>query len=148
MLGWLDEREDVLEEESQLEHERIWERDQSRHNVWKAIARAVKAFIGTEVSPRWDALVDAYRHAFPTFQIRSSVADRLHPKKHSTSIRNHLCRFIDAQELGREPNLSEIQALHPQALIAHREETLKYLERALPGYDFLAAWSEADQTSP
>lgn len=145
VLLWLDDREDALEEESHLEHERIWERYQGRQNVRKAAARAVKAYIGMEViEPQWDVLVKAYQFAFPTFQIRNSVSERLHPKKHSASIRNHLCNFIDAQRLGREPLLSEIQALHPQALIAHREETLKYLERSLPGFDFHAAWAEAD----
>lgn len=148
VLAWLDQREDALEEESQAEHERIWERDQARYNIRKATSRSVKEFVGMEVvDRRWSLLVDEYRNAFPTFQIRNSVADRLHPKKLSASIRNHLCDFINAQRLGREPRLSEIQALHPQALVAHQEETLKYLERALPGFDFASALLHVDQAA-
>lgn len=146
VLGWVEDRQDTLEDESRLESERIGKRDEARYNVRKAAARAVKEFVGMEVvDPRWEAIVDEYRRAFPSFQIRSSVADRLHPKRHSASIRTHLCRFIEAQKLGREPTFSEVQALHPQALVAHQEETLKYLLRALPGFDFERALSHADQ---
>lgn len=148
VLVWVEERQDALEEESRLESERIWQRDEARYNVRKATARAVNEFVGMEVvDSRWDSLVEEYQRAFPSFQIRSSVADRLHPKRHSALIRTHLCQFIEAQKLGREPSISEIQALHPQALVAHWEETLKYLVRALPGFDFESAWSRADNPS-
>jgi hypothetical protein len=53
-LLWLDQREDALWEESNVEHDRIWQRDQAKSNVRKTTARAVKEFVGMEVEdPRW-----------------------------------------------------------------------------------------------
>lgn len=148
ILLWLDQRDDAFWEGSNVDHDRIGQRDQAKSNVRKTTARTVKEFVGMEVEdPRWDALVDEYRTVFPTFLIRNSATDRLHPRKHSASIGSHLIEFVQAQRHGIEPLLSEIQELHPQALVAHREEILKYLERALPGFDFATALPRADQAT-
>ena len=117
VLEWVEKRQSALEEEGRLESERVWQRDEVRYNVRKATARAVNEFVGKEVvDSQWKALIEEYQCAFPTFLIRSSVTDRLHPKRQSVSIRNHLCQFIEAQKLGESQIFQKSRRCIPKRL--------------------------------
>ncbi|KIY40766.1 hypothetical protein TZ03_11555 [Pseudomonas sp. 10-1B] len=141
----LDQLEAMLEEESEREMNRGWEGEQALRDVRKATSKAVKNFVGMEVNDgRFDALVAAYQRAFPSFLVRQSVFDRLHPKKHSASIRAYLLGLIDDQRLGRVPSLSELQTAHSQAVMAHEQDVLRYLKKSLPGFEFYGLWQTGE----
>lgn len=141
----LDQLEATLEEESVRGMNQGWEDEQALRNVRKATSKAVKNLVGIEVQDgRFLALVDLYKRTFPSFLIRQSIYDRLHPKKHSASIRAYVLGLIDDQKLGREPLLSELRAAHSKAIIEHEQEVLRYLEKALPGFDFCVSWETSD----
>lgn len=144
VIGWLDQHEAELEEESELEMDLRWQSEKGQRDVRKATSKAVKHYVGMEVEDeRFSALVATYQSAFPTFLVRQSVYDRLHPKKHSASIRTHLLALIEKQRLGREPTVTEMKDAYAEALTAHEMDVLRYLDKALPGFDFHGIWLTA-----
>jgi len=142
VLLWIDTRGDDLAEEDDVRHRQHYERMDATRAANKALTAVVRGMIGMEhLDERWLGLVNAYVGAFPTFRVRDSVYERLSPRKRSARLRTRLCALVHEMKLSRIPNTVELEKLFPQALQAYEEETLTYLERALPGYDFRAEWN-------
>lgn len=113
-----------------------WERSREEH---RQAYQLIKKLVGREFHDRrWELLVQAYQDAFPTFLVRDSVYVRISPKESASRLRQMLADLVKEQRLGRAPTIEEIRALLPTAKDNLVESTLRYLERALPGYEFRA----------
>ncbi|MHC9138542.1 hypothetical protein [Pseudomonas aeruginosa] len=131
-LNLLDEQHDQQMTEWNDELEKSQE---ARRQAYQLI----KKLVGRELhDPRWELLVQAYQEAFPTFLVRDSVYVRISPKESASRLRQALADLVKEQRLERVPTIEEIQALLPTAKDNLVESTLRYLERALPGYEFRA----------
>ena len=111
-----------------------WEK--SREPLYEA-SRLAKSIVGREYNdPRWIELVNAYREAFPTFIVRNFVFARLDPTQMAFRLREFMSKVIQERKFGRSPTESEMRDCLPEAKARLQVQTMTYLERALPGYDF------------
>ena len=137
VISWIEEWtvEQLNEHAVEMEEShRAWEK--SREPLYEA-NRLAKAIVGREYNdPRWIGLVDAYREAFPTFIVRNSVLARLAPTQMAFRLRELLSKAIQEKKLGRTPTEPDMQECLPEAKARLQTQTLSYLERALPGFDF------------
>lgn len=124
------------EQEAQYMADTYADWDASREKYKQAFV-IVKELVGKEYhDPRWNALVEVYKEAFPTFLVRDSVYARIDPKQAASRLRNELVELVKSKRLDRAPTRGEVHALLPDAKVLLESRTLGYLERALPGLDF------------
>ncbi|MBA1429222.1 hypothetical protein [Pseudomonas orientalis] len=99
--------------------------------------RMVKDLVGKEFhDSRWGELIEIYQKIFPSFLVRASVYARIEPKKAASELRKELMDLLTKKRLERAPTLGEVQALLPSAKALLEDRTIRYLEGALPGFDF------------
>lgn len=111
-----------------------WDASQEKH---RQAYKMVKDLVGKEFhDSRWGELIEIYQKTFPTFLVRDSVYVRIDPKQAATRLRNELADLVKAKGLDRAPTLGEVQALLPTAKALLEDRTIRYLEGALPGFDF------------
>lgn len=145
--GLMTEAQIVLRWLLDFETEREAEEDQARDEQFSAWGsarqigrntnRLIKAIVGMELEDsRWNSLVTAYKEAFPTFRVAPSVYDRLSPKALSRVLRKHIEDLAGSRYSGRVPTAAEIEVLRDEAMLILEANTLRYLEKALPGLDF------------
>lgn len=132
---WLNQQ-DEQHDQHMKEWSDEWEKSREVH---RQAYQLIKKLVGREFhDPRWELLVQAYQEAFPTFLVRDSVYVRISPKESASRLRQALTDLVKEQRLERAPTIEEIQILLPTAKGILVENTLRYLERALPGYEFRA----------
>lgn len=111
-----------------------WDASQEKH---RQACKMVKDLVGKEFhDSRWGELIEIYQKTFPTFLVRDSVYARIDPKQAATRLRNDLADLVKAKGLDRAPTPGEVQALLPTAKALLEDRTIRYLEGALPGFDF------------
>lgn len=111
-----------------------WDASQEKH---RQAYKMVKDLVGKEFhDSRWGELIEIYQKTFPTFLVRDSVYARIDPKQAATRLRNELADLVKGQRLDRAPTPGEVQALLPTAKALLEDRTIRYLEGALPGFDF------------
>ncbi|MEX5582613.1 hypothetical protein [Pseudomonas lurida] len=111
-----------------------WDASQEKH---RQAYKMVKDLVGKEFhDSRWGELIEIYQKTFPTFLVRDSVYARIDPKQAATRLRNELADLVKAKGLDRAPTPGEVQALLPTAKALLEDRTIRYLEGALPGFDF------------
>lgn len=111
-----------------------WDASQEKH---RQAYKMVKDLVGKEFhDSRWGELIETYQKTFPTFLVRDSVYARIDPKQAATRLRNELAVLVKAKGLDRAPTPGEVQALLPTAKALLEDRTIRYLEGALPGFDF------------
>lgn len=111
-----------------------WDASQEKH---RQAYKMVKDLVGKEFHDfRWGELIEIYQKTFPTFLVRDSVYARIDPKQAATRLRNELADLVKAKGLDRAPTPGEVQALLPTAKALLEDRTIRYLEGALPGFDF------------
>lgn len=128
------ELEDEQEAQYMADTYADWDASREKH---KQASAMVKELVGKEFHDlRWNALVEVYKEAFPTFLVRDSVYARIGPKQEATRLRTELVELVKNKRLDRAPTRGEVHALLPDAKALLESRTLGYLERALPGFDF------------
>lgn len=111
-----------------------WDASQEKH---RQAYKMVKDLVGKEFhDSRWGELIEIYQKTFPTFLVRDSVYARIDPKQAATRLRNELADLVKGKRLDRAPTPGEVQALLPTAKALLEDRTIRYLEGALPGFDF------------
>lgn len=111
-----------------------WDASQEKH---RQAYKMVKDLVGKEFhDSRWGELIEIYQKTFPTFLVRDSVYARIDPKQAATRLRNELADLVKGKRLERAPTPGEVQALLPTAKALLEDRTIRYLEGALPGFDF------------
>ncbi|HBO1619563.1 TPA: hypothetical protein L4F62_006116, partial [Pseudomonas aeruginosa] len=99
--------------------------------------RLVQEVIGMEFAdPRWEYLVELYQRAFPTFKVAASVKARISPKNLSAVLRKDVVELIQQRHRDQVIGPKEIEGVRGEAMQALERQTLRYLEKALPGFDF------------
>lgn len=89
--------------------------DASREKHKQAVAM-VKELVCKEFhDPRWNALVELYKKAFPTFLVRDSVYARIGPRQAATRLRTELVALVKSKRLSRAPTRGEVHASLPEA---------------------------------
>lgn len=142
VLGWLVEYEDKSQAEYDAQHKQMYAALDAEQQIKRDTHKLIQAFIGMEFEDhRWLSLIEAYKAEFPTFLVANSVWDRISPKSLSRGLRNSLGDLIASKRLGRVPTISELNTLRPEIMLMLEANTLRYLEKALPGFNF------ADQLS-
>ena len=130
---WEEEQEKSHEIEMEVSHA-AWL--QKREPLYEA-SRLASLIVGREHDdPRWVNLVEAYRAAFPTFIVRNYIYARLDPTKMAFRLREFLSTIIEEKKLRRSPTEAEMRACLPEAKARLQTQTVTYLERWLPGFDF------------
>lgn len=128
------ELEDEQEAQYMTDTYADWDASQQKH---KQAFVMVKELVGKEFHDlRWNALIEVYKEAFPTFLVRDSVYARIGPKQAATRLRTELIELVKSKRLDRAPTRDEVHALLPDAKALLESRTIGYLERALPGFDF------------
>ncbi|CAM3424929.1 hypothetical protein BZK31_26245 [Pseudomonas floridensis] len=111
-----------------------WDASQEKH---RQAYRMIKDLVGKEFhDSRWEEFIEIYQKTFPTFLVRDSVYARIGPKQAATRLRKDLADLVKAKRLDRAPTPDELQALLPPAKALLEDRTIRYLEGALPGFDF------------
>lgn len=130
---WTLDQEMAYAVEMEESHAAWKQRQEPTGEAW----RFADAIVGREYNdPMWIRLVDAYREAFPTFIVRNFVFARLDPAQMSFRLRQLLTKVFEEKKLGRIPTETEMRDFLPEAKARLQVQTLTYLERSLPGYDF------------
>lgn len=107
------------------------------YEIRRQAYRMAKDLVGKEFhDSRWGELIEIYKKTFPTFLVRDSVYVRIGSKQAATKLRKDLAGLANAKQLDRAPTPDELQSLLPSAKALLEDDTLRYLERALPGFDF------------
>lgn len=137
VINWLRDWEVEQELKIDQEMEASYAASQKAREPVVEAHRLAKVIVGREhQDQRWLLLVAAYQEAFPTFIVRNAVFARLHPKQLSYRLRGLLMDVIKDKRLGRSPTEMEMRECLPEAETRLQLQTVAYLERALPGYDF------------
>lgn len=139
VIRMLDDLERSAEDEEHASRQHEWDELEQRRVVRKDNYRLVQTVIGMELEdPRWEELVKRYQQAFPTFKIAASVKTRISPKSLSSVLRKEVVELLQQRNKDRIIGLREIEAVRGEAMQTLENLTLRYLGKALPGFDFHA----------
>lgn len=139
VIGMLNALERAAEDQEQGSRTLEWEGLEQLRLVRKGNYRLVQEVIGMEFAdPRWEYLVELYQRAFPTFKVAASVKARISPKNLSAVLRKDVVELIQQRHRDQVIGPKEIEGVRGEAMQALERQTLRYLEKALPGFDFTA----------
>ncbi|HCF2940955.1 TPA: hypothetical protein NIB45_005458 [Pseudomonas aeruginosa] len=137
VIGMLNALERAAEDQEQGSRTLEWEGLEQLRLVRKGNYRLVQEVIGMEFAdPRWEYLVELYQRAFPTFKVAASVKARISPKNLSAVLRKDVVELIQQRHRDQVIGPKEIEGVRGEAMQALERQTLRYLEKALPGFDF------------
>ena len=137
VIGMLNAHERAAEDQEQGSRTLEWEGLEQLRLVRKGNYRLVQEVIGMEFAdPRWEYLVELYQRAFPTFKVAASVKARISPKNLSAVLRKDVVELIQQRHRDQVIGPKEIEGVRGEAMQALERQTLRYLEKALPGFDF------------
>nr|EIU2701786.1 hypothetical protein [Pseudomonas aeruginosa] len=139
VIDMLNALERAAEDEEQGNRELEWEGLEQLRLVRKGNNRLVQEVIGMEFAdPRWEYLVELYQRAFPTFKVAASVKARISPKNLSAVLRKEVVELVQQRHRDQVIGPKEIDGVRGEAMHALEHQTLRYLGKALPGFDFTA----------
>ncbi|EPG9350642.1 hypothetical protein ACKU3Z_029975 [Pseudomonas aeruginosa] len=139
VIGMLNALERAAEDQEQGSRTLEWEGLEQLRLVRKGNYRLVQEVIGMEFAdPRWEYLVELYQRAFPTFKVAASVKARISPKNLSAVLRKEVVELVQQRHRDQVIGAKEIEGVRGEAMQALERQTLRYLEKALPGFDCTA----------
>jgi len=139
VITMLDALERSAEDEDLAGRQAEWEEGEAKRKVRRENYRLVQTVIGMDlIDPRWAHLVSCYQKAFPAFKVAASVKTRISPKALSSVLRKEVVELLHKRHRDQRIGRGDIDAVRGEAMSEMERQTLRYLSKALPGYDFEA----------